>query len=81
MDHPNIWKFIDGIHAVQKGRDFVHEEFIHGDQPIVNRRKYVAANVRIKTIVDKAKETSSSTLEESLTISQCVREQPMHSRD
>ena len=48
MDHPNIWKFIDGIRAVQKGRDLVYEQFVRGDQPPVKRRKYVAADLRIR---------------------------------
>ncbi|KAF0985921.1 hypothetical protein HZS_1946 [Henneguya salminicola] len=26
MDHPNIWKFINGIRSVQKGRDLVYEQ-------------------------------------------------------
>ena len=56
MDHPNIWKFIDGIRAVQKGRDLVYEQFLHGDQPPVKRRKYVAADVRLRTIVHSYRE-------------------------
>ncbi|KAF0985626.1 hypothetical protein HZS_3781, partial [Henneguya salminicola] len=33
MDHPNIWKFIDGIRSVQKERDLVYEQFVRGDRP------------------------------------------------
>jgi hypothetical protein len=56
MDHPNIWKFIDGIRAVQKGRDLVYEQFVRGDQPPVKRRKYVAADFRIRRIVESYRE-------------------------
>ena len=39
MDHPTIWKFFDGIRAVQKGRDLVYEQFIRGDQPPTKTEK------------------------------------------
>ena len=56
MDHPNIWKFIDGIRAVQKCRDLLYQQFVRGDQPLVKRRKYVAADLRIRTIVESYRE-------------------------
>ena len=56
MDHPNIWKFIDGIRAVQKGRDLVYEQFVRGDEPPIKRRKYVAADTRIMKIVASYRE-------------------------
>ena len=56
MDHPNIWKFIDGIRSVQKGHDLVYEQFVRGDQPPAKCRKYVAADVRIRTIVERYRE-------------------------
>ena len=56
VDHPNIWKFIDGIRGVQKGRDLIYEQFVRGDQPPVKRRKYVAADARIRTIVGTYRE-------------------------
>lgn len=52
VDHPNLWKFIDGIRAIQKGRDLVYEQFVRGDQPPAKRRKYLAADQRIRTIVE-----------------------------
>jgi len=52
MDHPTILKFIDGIRAVQKGRDYVYEQFVRGDLPPVKRRKYVATYARIRRIVE-----------------------------
>ena len=51
MDHPNIWKFIDGIRVVQKGRDQVYEQFLRGDQPPSKRRRYVEVDTRIRTIM------------------------------
>ncbi|KAF0985856.1 hypothetical protein HZS_7277, partial [Henneguya salminicola] len=52
MDHPNIWKFIDGIRGFQKGRDLVYDQFVRGERPPVKRRKYVATDIRISTIVE-----------------------------
>jgi len=39
MCHPTIWKFTDGIRAVQKGRNCLYEQFVRGDLPPVERRK------------------------------------------
>lgn len=52
VDHPTIWKFIDGIRGIQKGRDTMYEQFIRGDQPPMKRQKYIAADERIMRIVD-----------------------------
>lgn len=51
MDHPNLWKFIDGIRNVQKGRDHMYEQFVRGDQKAGKRKKYVDADKRILNIV------------------------------
>ena len=56
MDHPTIWKFIDGIRVVQKGRDQVYEQFLRGDQPPSKRRRYVEVDTRIRTIVQTYRE-------------------------
>ncbi|KAG8221913.1 hypothetical protein J437_LFUL002472 [Ladona fulva] len=32
MDHPSIWKFIDGLRKVQHGRDFYYEKLIAGQK-------------------------------------------------
>ena len=45
MDHPTIWKFIDGIRAVQKGRDLVYEQLVRADQPPIKRRKYTSMQI------------------------------------
>lgn len=52
MNHPNIWKFIDGIKTVQKGHELLYAQFIHGDQPTLKRRKYLDADIRIRRIVE-----------------------------
>uniref|UniRef100_A0A2C9LH34 MULE transposase domain-containing protein n=1 Tax=Biomphalaria glabrata TaxID=6526 RepID=A0A2C9LH34_BIOGL len=51
MSHPTIWKFIDGIRAVQKGRDLIYEQYIRGDQPLSKRKKYIDTDKRINVIV------------------------------
>lgn len=51
MDHPSLWKFIDGIRIVQSGRDKCYEEFVRGDAPAVKRAKYVRRDQRILHIV------------------------------
>ena len=51
MDHSNIiWKFINGIRVVQKGRDMVYEQFIRGDEPPIKRKKYVDTDSRISKV-------------------------------
>lgn len=52
MDHPSLWKFIDGIQTVQKGRHQVYEKFVRGDQPPIKRNKYIKADSRIKKLVE-----------------------------
>lgn len=52
MDHPTIWKFIDALRTVQKGRDKEYEEFVNGFPASQKRNKYIAADVRIKEIVE-----------------------------
>ena len=33
MDHPTIWKLIDGLRRAQKGRDAFHEHLVAGNPP------------------------------------------------
>ena len=33
IDHPTLWKFIDGLKKVQKGRDVFHEQLVAGHAP------------------------------------------------
>lgn len=51
VEHPTLWKFIDGLRSVQKGRDLFMEQYLRGEAPPNKRRKYVEADKRIKRIV------------------------------
>lgn len=51
MDHPTIWKFIDVLRKVQKGRDIFLEQLVAGHAPPQKRRKYIEADNRIHRIV------------------------------
>lgn len=52
VDHPTLWKFIDGLRTVQKSIDQIYEEFVRGDEPPRKRNKYQQADARILTIVE-----------------------------
>ena len=39
--HPTIWKLIDGLRKVQKGRDVYYEKLLAGHQPQQKQKKYV----------------------------------------
>jgi len=51
MDHPSLWKFVDGLRRVQKERDVFYEQMVAGNPPPVKRRKYRQADERILTLV------------------------------
>ena len=51
MDHPSLWRFIDGLRRVQKERDLFFEQMVAGNPPPVKRRKYRQADDRILTLV------------------------------
>ncbi|KAK5644913.1 hypothetical protein RI129_006213 [Pyrocoelia pectoralis] len=51
VDHPTMWKFIDGIRKVQSGRDVYYEAYVRGEEPVPKRRKYIQADRRILHIV------------------------------
>jgi len=51
MDHPSIWKFVDGLRRVQKERDLLFEQMVAGNPPPVKRRKYRQADSRILSLV------------------------------
>ncbi|KFD64455.1 hypothetical protein M514_10786 [Trichuris suis] len=53
VDHPTIWKFIDGLRSVQAGRDQHFECFVRGDEPPRKRLKYVRADQRIQEAVQR----------------------------
>lgn len=51
MDHPILWKFIDALKKVQRGRDMFYEHLLAGHEPPKKLKKYEDADKRIKTIV------------------------------
>ncbi len=51
MDHPTVWKFIDGLRTIQKGRDDYYEHLVAGNAPATKLRKYQEADLRIRRIV------------------------------
>jgi hypothetical protein len=51
IDHPTLWKFIDGLKSVQKGRDVFYESLVGGHAPPRKLRKYREADERIRRIV------------------------------
>lgn len=52
VDHPTLWKFIDGLRTVQKSTDQIYEEFVRGDSPPRKRNKYQQMDARILRIVE-----------------------------
>lgn len=52
VDHPTLWKFIDGLRVVQKSIDQIYEEFVRGDPAPKKRKKYQRADARLLTIVE-----------------------------
>ena len=53
VDHPTLWKFIDGIRKIQAGRDHHYEQFVRGEEPPHKRKKYLRADERILKIVQE----------------------------
>lgn len=51
MDHPSIWRLIDGLKIIQRNRDAMYERFLQGECPPRKRKKYLLADERIKNIV------------------------------
>jgi MULE transposase domain len=56
VNHPSIWRFIDGLRKVQKGRDLVYEQYVAGNPAPEKRRKYQQADDRIFNIVSSYNE-------------------------
>ncbi|XP_054717469.1 uncharacterized protein LOC129226865 [Uloborus diversus] len=48
MQHPTIWKLIDGLRKVQKGRDAHFEQLLAGHEPQMKLKKYRDARCRQK---------------------------------
>uniref|UniRef100_A0A5S6R1K1 MULE transposase domain-containing protein n=1 Tax=Trichuris muris TaxID=70415 RepID=A0A5S6R1K1_TRIMR len=51
VDHPTLWRFIDGLRKVQAGRDKEYEEYVSGQQPQHKRQKYVRVDNNIRATV------------------------------
>ena len=51
MQHPTIWKFIDSLKTVQRGRDLHYEQLIAGQTPPIKLKKFREADARIKSVV------------------------------
>jgi hypothetical protein len=51
VDHPSIWKFIDGLKKVQKSRDVYMEQLMAGQLPPIKLKKFRDADERILKIV------------------------------
>lgn len=51
MDHPTIWKFIEALRNIQKGRDLYLQQIIAGHEPSQKLKKYVQADERISRLV------------------------------
>lgn len=67
VNHPTIWKFIDGIKKIQSGRDKLYEEFVRGEEPSKKRKKYIKTDQRIlKILTDFQDNENSRTLKEYL---------------
>ena len=47
VQHPNIWRFIDGLRKARKSRDIDYESMIAGQTPARKRRRYRDSNERI----------------------------------
>lgn len=51
VDHPSIWKFIDGLRKIQKSRDVYMEQLIAGQLPPQKLKKFRLIDDRILRIV------------------------------
>uniref|UniRef100_A0A5S6QFZ6 Cytosol aminopeptidase n=1 Tax=Trichuris muris TaxID=70415 RepID=A0A5S6QFZ6_TRIMR len=51
VEHPTLWRFIDGLRKVQSGQDNMYEEYVRGEHPRYKRAKYIRADRRILDLV------------------------------
>jgi len=51
MGHPTIWKLIDGLRQMQKGRDAFHEHLVAGNPPPRKLSRYRKCDERILRVV------------------------------
>ena len=50
--YPSIWKFIDGLHRIQKGRDVTYEQYVCVEPGPVKRQEYILVDQRLLTTVN-----------------------------
>ncbi|XP_018493708.1 uncharacterized protein LOC100897964 [Galendromus occidentalis] len=51
VDHPSLWRFIDGIRKVQHSRDVAYERSVAGHEPEKEKSEYIEADKKILKIV------------------------------
>ena len=61
MDHSSLWKLIDGLRRVQKGRDVHYKRMVASHAPLPKRKKYVNVDKRIFNLVQKLNECNQPT--------------------
>lgn len=59
VTHPTIWKFIDSLRKVQKGRDAYYEQLVAGNPPPLKLKKYREADRRILFLVQNFNEATN----------------------
>ncbi|KAF1741983.1 hypothetical protein MXB_2174 [Myxobolus squamalis] len=52
MEHPTLWKFIDGIRTIRKGHDQYFERYIRGNRPPQKCNKGIVTDEKILRIVE-----------------------------
>ena len=53
VDHPTLWKFINGLKKVQRERDIYFEQLLAGQEPPRKLLKYRRADANLETIVGR----------------------------
>ena len=53
VDHPSLWRFIEGLKKVQRHRDLLFSRFVAGDRPVAKRRKYTDTDRRILELLSR----------------------------
>ena len=61
MDHPSLWKLINGLRRVQKGPDVDYKCMVAGHAPLPKRKKYVNVDKRIFNLVQRLNECNQPT--------------------
>lgn len=59
MDHPSIWKLIDGLKKVQSLHDLTMEQYVSGNEPPPKRKVYRDCDQRVWNLVQAYEERTS----------------------